>query len=414
VSLPEAPPTSLTADAPFWPRFHGPKGDNLSPETGLLKEWPGGGPKLLWKTAGIGHGYSSVTLAGGLIFTAGNIGEQSVVTALDLEGKIRWQSPCGEAWTPSDKYPGTRGTPTFDNGHLYFESPLGELVCLKAESGQKVWGLNILEQFDADNIRWALAESVLIDGDRVICCPGGRKGSVVALDKRTGSTVWASEYSGEPISYASPSLAECQGLRIVLTMSANAFLGVDADSGTLLWRFPHKTDWDINALMPIYHDGRVFISSGYRSGSVLLKISVSGRSASVEPVWESKDLDNHHGGVILLNGFLYGAAHSNNRGRWVCLEWESGKQIYAEKGVGKGSLTYGDGLLYTLSERRAVGLVAAKPETHRVVSQFTLPSGGEGPSWAHPVVCGGRLYLRHGETLFAYELRPGDASVNQH
>jgi len=388
---------------PFWPRFHGPKHDNISTETGLLKKWPDEGPELVWTAKGIGHGFSSVALAGGLIYIDGNLNDKTVVTALNTDGSVQWQTENGPAWTKS--HPGTRGTPTIDGDRLYHESPLGEVVCLNAKTGERIWGLNILKQFGAKNITWGLAESLLVDGNRVICCPGGPKASVVALDKQTGRTVWAAESTGDAAGYASATLAECQGLRMILTMTAKAFIGVAADTGRLLFRFEHITKYDVNATMPIYHDGHVFISSGYGSGSVLVKLKVDGDQAAVEQVWESKELDNHHGGVILLDGYLYGAAHSSNRGKWICLDWKTGELMYAEKGVGKGSATCADGMLYTLSERRDVGLVAAKPGGHEVISRFKMPSGGEGPSWAHPVVCGGRLYLRHSDQLCAYNLQ---------
>lgn len=388
--------------APYWPRFQGPKGDNLSADTGLVKQWPRGGPKLLWTAEGLGHGFASVTLAGGRIYTAGNKDGKTTITALDLEGKTFWQKENGEAWEGS--HPGTRGTPAIDGDRLYHESPLGDVVCLNAKTGEKIWGLNILKEFDAENIEWALAESLLIDGDRVICSPGGAKASVAALDKKTGQTVWTAKSTGTRTSYASPVLAECQGLRILFTMNSKAFLAVNADNGDLLFTVPHETRYDVNATSPIYHDGHVFICSGYGSGGAMFKLKVDGRKASVEQVWESKELDNHHGGVILLDGFLYGAAQEKNHSGWVCLDWKTGKKMYANKGVGKGSLTYADGMFYTLSEQRDMGLVPATPEEHKVVSKFKIPSGGEGPSWAHPVVCGGRLYVRHSDQLFAYDV----------
>lgn len=396
---------AVPAGAPFWPRFHGPKGDNLSTETGLLKNWPKEGPRLLWTAKGLGHGYASVSLAGGLLYTSGNKDDKTMVTALDLDGKTVWQKDNGEGWSGS--YPGTRGTPTLDGDRLYHESPLGEVACLDAKTGEKVWSVNILKEFDGKNIQWALAESVLIDGDHVICCPGGSKGSVAALDKKTGKTVWAAKSTGTPTSYASPVLAECSGLRAVFNMNSKAFLGVNADNGDLLFTSPHETRYDVNATSPIYHDGHLFVCSGYGSGAAMYAVKVEGRKASVDQVWESKDLDNHHGGVILLNGYLYGAAHERNRGAWTCLEWKTGKKMYAERGVGKGSLTYADGMLYTLSEQRDMGLVEATPKGHEVISKFKVPSGGEGPSWAHPVVCGGRLYVRHSDQLYAYDVRAG-------
>jgi outer membrane protein assembly factor BamB len=389
-------------DGPSWTRFHGPNHDNKSMDTGLLKQWPEGGPERLWTASGLGHGFSSVTIANGRIFVSGNIDDRSVVSALDsATGQILWQTPNGKAWM--DPHPGTRGTPTVDGNRLYDESPFGELICLNASSGKKIWRRNILDDFEGENICWGLSESVLIDGDRVICCPGG-KTSMVALDKRNGKVVWRAPSIGEGPGYATPTLAEYQGLRIILTLSLKSMIGVNADTGELLWQVQHETYSDENVFQPLYHEGHVFVST-VKTGSVKWKINVNGRSASVEEVWRSDEMDNHHGHVILLDGFLYGSSCIRNRGKWICLDWNTGEMKYAVKGVGKTAHTYADGMLYTLNKDRVVSLVKPTPTAPEIVSRFELPSQGEGPSWAHPVVCGRRLYLRHGEYLYAYDVR---------
>ncbi len=387
--------------APFWPAFQGPQGDNISTETGLLQQWPEEGPPLLWTAEGIGEGYASVSLANGLIYTAGNLDDKTVVTAFGLDGEVRWQAPAGNAWTGS--YPGTRSTPTIDGDRLYYQNPLGELSCLKAATGEPIWQVNVLERFGAKNIQWALAESNLIDGNRVISTPCGPKTAIVALDKMTGETVWQSESAdGDAAGYATATLAEYQGKRLLFNMTAKAVVCVDADSGHLYWRFPHETKYDVNATKPIFHDGQLFVTSGYGTGSQLLRVKVDGDQVDVENVWKNGDLDNHHGGVILLDGYLYG---SDSRRAWICLDWKDGRTVYSERGVGKGSLTYADGMLYTLSENGQMGLMPATPEASELAGQFKLPAGGQGKSWAYPVVCDGRLYLRHGDFLYCYNVR---------
>lgn len=386
-----------------WPVFHGPDGSNKSPDTGLLKEWPEGGPKLIWQAEGLGEGFSSVTVANGMVYTAGNKDEKTIVTALDMAGKPVWQAANGGAWTKD--HPGTRSTPTIDGDRLYHESPIGNLICLNAKTGEEVWSLNILKEFEGENIIWALAESPIIDGDRLICCPFGKKASVVALDKMTGKVVWAAEGTGDKAGYGTPVLVEYGGLRMVLTMNQKAVVGVDAESGTLLFRFPHETKYDVNALIPLFHEGQVFVSSGYGAGSQLIKLSVNGKNVSAEQVWENKKFDNHHGGVILVDGYIYG---TNFRGQWMCLDWKSGEVKWTDKGIGKGSLTYADGLLYGFNERendRTVGLIKPSPDGYELISQFQIPEGGKGNSWAHPVVIGGRLYVRHGDFLFVFDVK---------
>ena len=392
-----------TGEGPFWPQFHGPNRDNRSSDTGLLKTWPQGGPKLLFTADGLGHGFASLSIADGMIYTSGNIEGRTVVTAMDPKGQILWQFDNGRSW--EEPAGGARGTPTWADGHLYHESPHGDVVCLDAKTGQKLWGLNILEKFNSKNIIWALSESLLLDGDRVICKPGGPETALVALDRRSGEIVWKSPSAeGDLAGYASSRIAECGGLRIILTLTAKALIGVDADSGELLFRYGRETPFDENITMPIYHDGHVFISTR-TVGSELLKINVDGKRASLAPVWKSEQLDNQHGGVILLDGHLYGSCHMNNNARWVCLEWLTGRQLWAEHPRNKGSLTYADGMLYTMNERGRVTLVPAVPKAYSVAGEFSIPEGGEGPTWAHPVVCDGRLYIRHGDYLYVYDVR---------
>jgi len=390
------------AQGPFWPQFHGPNRDNLSTEKGLLKKWPKGGPTLLWTAKGLGNGYSSVSIASGMIYTAGNIEKDTVITALYLDGNIVWQVKNGKAWT-RDR-PGTRGTPTIDGDRLFHQSPLGNVLCLQAKTGKKIWGLNTIDKFKSKTATWALAESLLVDGNNLICCPGGPQTCMVALDKNTREVVWKAPSTSELAGYASPTLAEYQGLRIIITLTSKGIIGVNADTGELLWHVKHVSYADENVMMPIYNDGHVFIST-LMAGSVKWKINVKDGKASLEEIWRSKELDNHHGGVLLLNGNLYGTSTFRNGNLWVCLDWETGKNKFMDKGVGKGSLTYADGMLYTLSENGVMGLVRPTPAGHELVSSFKIPEGGKGNSWAHPVVCGGRLYIRHGEFLYAYNLR---------
>lgn len=391
------------AEEPSWPQFHGPNRDNISTETGLLNEWPQRGPKLLWTAGGLGEGFASLSIASGMIYTAGNIADDTVITAMGMDGKTLWQVNNGKAW--HNPVPGARGTPTIDGDRLYHESPFGDVVCLDARTGEKIWGVNILDEFHSRPNQWALAESLLIDGDRVICRPGGPEASFVAFDKRTGQVVWTTPTTGDLAGYSSTVLAEFQGLRILLALASQSLVGANADGGKLLFRFEHKTPFDENIGTPIYHDGQVFISTR-TTGSVLLRLAVDGPRASVKEVWRNTDLDNQHGGVVLVDGHLYGSSHVNTGGKWICVEWKTGRTKFVEEGIGaKGSVTCADGMLYAMDEHGTVGLVRPNPSAYEIISQFNIPKGGRGPTWAHPVVCGGRLYVRHGEFLYAYAVR---------
>lgn len=386
----------------FWPQFHGPRRDNISDATGLARSWPEGGPVLLWSISGLGHGFSTVAIARGRILTAGDREDRTVITCMDMEGRILWQAENGPAWL--GPVPGSRGTPTIDGALVYHQNAHGDLACFELETGRKIWHLNVLAEFGAENIEWALAESPLIDGPRVISCPGGPNTAVVALDKRTGQLVWKSPSAGDKAGYCSPILAEWQGLRIIMVLTAKAFIGVNADDGDLLWRFPHETPFDENISSPIFHDGFVLISTR-TTGSVLLRVDVSGRKASVTPVWRNHDLDNQHGGVVLYRGYLFGASHVNQQGKWICVDWKTGQTQFMNRDIGKGTLTLADGMFFLMSETGEVAIAPASPHGWEILGRFKAPRGGSGPYWAHLVVCDGRLYLRHSDRLFVYDVR---------
>ncbi|MBN1418682.1 MAG: PQQ-binding-like beta-propeller repeat protein [Planctomycetes bacterium] len=384
-----------------WPQFHGPRRDNKSDETGLLEEWPPEGPRLLWSVEGIGEGFSTVAIAGGLIYTTGNVGEDTVITALDLGGRRKWTAKNGSHYRRA--VPGTRGTPTIDGDRLYHENADGDVICLDAREGERIWSLNILETFHGRNITWALAESLLIDGDKVICTPGGKGAGVVALDKRTGKTVWICDETDDKPGYCSPIVVDHRGLRQIVTMLARSIVGIHAQTGKLLWRVDHVTPHDENITVPIYRDGCILVSTQY-TGSRMLRLHVDDQKASVQQVWLSEALDNQHGGIILVDGRVVGSCRQEQRGPWACLEFETGERLFAERGIGRGSLTYADGMLYMWNHEGTVALVRPTPRALEIVGRFEIPEGGSGPTWAHPVVCGGRLYLRRGDRLWVYDI----------
>ncbi len=262
-----------------WPQFHGPKRDNISAETGLMKSWPVGGPRLVWTAKGIGDGYSAVAAANGLLYTTGNIEDDTVITALDLNGEEKWKARNGPSY--KREQPGTRGIPTIEGGRLYHMNADGDVACLNAKTGGNIWSLNVLEKFEGRNIRWGLAESLLIDGNNLVCSPGGERAGMVALDKRTGETVWICEEIGDFPGYCSPIVFTCKGLRQIATLTARSVIGVEAVSGKLLWRMEHETPFDENINTPVYHDGHLFVCSR-TTGARLFRIHVDGRRASVQ------------------------------------------------------------------------------------------------------------------------------------
>ncbi len=402
----------VEAEVCNWPQFRGPRRDSLSGDTGLLKHWPEGGPGLSWKAGEIGDGFSSVSIVDGMIYTAGNIEGITVITALDMSGVILWQTKSGPAFMKS--HPGSRGTPTISEGKLYHLNGNGHVVCLEARTGEKIWSLNILEKFHGSNSEWALSESLLVDGDNVICCPGGEEVSMVALDKNTGAIVWTCAGLGDRAGYVSPILVDYMGLRQIITITSATAIGVAADTGELLWKYDHPVIYGSNISTPIYSDGHIVLFRTIGLGATMLKLNVSGDKCTVEKVWHTTELDNEHGGVVLVDGYLYGHADGNHKWRhWACLELKTGKTMYSVEGLpakASGTLTYADGMLYLLGEPGNVALVPADPNGFNMVSQFELPKDSKSTAWAHPVVCGGRLYLRRGDFLYAYDVSSGEAA----
>ena len=401
------PVVLLANDGGNWPCFHGPGRDSISSETGLMQTWPEAGPKLLWTTSGIGHGYSSVSIAADRIFTAGMIEKQTHVTALDLNGKQLWQKLNGQSWQASERqtwaiaYAGSRGTPTLDGNTVFHLSEMGRLAAFDVRTGQQRWDLDVLKTFNGGRPKYGLSESVMIHGDALICCPGGAEGYMAALDKKTGKTLWANTEIKDPVGYCSPIIADIEGVEQVISMSAERVFSIDTKNGRMLWDYPFSNARSNSATDVIVNKGRVYASSGYGGGSILLqpKRQANG-DFSVTAVWKSELLDNHHGGVLLLDGCLYGAGHES-RG-WFCLDFSTGAKRWQVPG--KGALTYADNRLYCLDERGTMTLAKATEEKWEDTGSFKLPRGGKGMYWAHPVVCGGRLYVRHSDRLYAYDL----------
>lgn len=392
-----------------WPRFHGPKIDNKSTDTDLLKEWPAGGPARLWEASGIGEGYSTVAIVGDRIHTTGEIDGDCVVTALDKAGNTIWTKTNGKAWDGS--YPGTRSTPTIVDGLLYHLSGIGNLVCLKADTGETVWSRNIFEGFDGRNITWGLAESPLVVGDKVICAPGGEEVSLAALDRMTGRTVWTCKGAGDRPGYASPILVDRDGLKQIVTVMSESVVGVRAADGKLLWQYPHKVYADENITTPLFLDGYVIVSGCVRKGTTSLELHVSDDECFVEMHWHNQTLDNKQGSIVLHDGRLYGYAETQaRRGPWVCVDFESGETVFQSAPLEStykyknGCLTYADGMFYLYADNG--NMVLAKPTDNgfEVTGRLIIEDPGERPTWAHPVVFDGRLYVRYGDTLGVYDV----------
>ncbi len=392
-----APHAQVTTD---WPQWRGPSRSAISPETGLLATWPAAGPSRVWAASNLGGGFGSIAVSRDRIYVQGMRANQSIVSALNrADGKLVWGKPVGRS---VDNYqgPGPRGTPTVDGDRLYVLTENGDLASLTQQDGTIVWQRNILRDFGGRNIGWLISESPLIDGNNVIVSPGGRAAGMVALDKMTGKTVWVSKELRDEASYSSPIIADVQGVRTIMSLTSGAGIGVRASDGKVMWRHPSVANGTANIATPVFSENRVFYTSDYGTGGALLALRAEKGEVRAQEVYFTRDMQNHHGGVIVVNGYLYGF----NNSILTCMEFATGKVMWRHRSVGKGSLAYADGHLYLLSENNVVGLAEATPAAYREKGRFTIPDQGW-PSWAHPVITGGRLYVRDQGILTAYNIK---------
>ena len=390
-------------DKSEWRSFHGLDRQNKSNETGLLNIWPATGPGLLWTISSLGEGYSSVAIEGGHLYTAGKIENQTYVFAYDLNGKLLWKKPNGEAWTVkvswASSYNGPRGTPTYDNGVVYHLSEAGKLTAYNSKTGDIIWSRELTKDFNAEIAEYGYTESVLVDGNNLFVRPAGQKGFQVCLNKMTGETIWTNTEIPGTNGYNSMIVKDFGGYRQVIGASSDCYYGIDTKTGKLIWKVDFQNQYKVNATDVVTFNEYILLTN-VGNGCMLVKLKSSGKSVTAEKVWAAALMDNYHGGVLFHNGYVYGAG--DNGRSWFCIDMLTGKQMW--KSPGNGSLTYADGMLYLYDEKGNMKLVKASPEKFEKTSEFKVPNGGLGPYWAHPVVCGGRLYLRHADKLFAYNI----------
>jgi len=384
-----------------WPDFHGPGRRNISPEKGLLKKWPEGGPRRLWTYSQCGRGYSGVVIADGMIFTAGDFGREEIIIALDMDGNMLWKAPNGDAWRGAS--PGSRSAPTYSDGVLYHMNPSGRLAAYEARSGKPIWDVDLKSRFDARYGIWALAEHVIVEGDKVLCMPGGPKGRVVALDKRTGKTIWANTQIEHSAAYCSGRVVTHGGVRQLITLTQRSVIGVNVENGALVWSAPWVPRSPQNSLTPVFRDGYVFVACGHSSGGTVMKIDSASRTAS--RVWYREDLDDCHSGAVLIDDRLYGTACRQGGAHFYCVDFLTGETVKLDETLGKVGVTYADGMIYAINHRGTMYLLAVTPDGFEAVSRFELKGKPHNSYLAHPVICGRRLYLRSGQDLYAYDVR---------
>jgi outer membrane protein assembly factor BamB len=406
--------TALHSAPGDWPQWRGPSRTGVSTETGLLKEWPEGGPKLLWTAKGIGNGFASIAITGNRIFTTSDRGGNQHVVCINADdGTEVWGTMIRKGGN------GARSTPTLDGDRLYVlgthGNQEGEIVCLNTKDGSEVWRRDFQKDFKGRmQSAWGYSESPLIDGDNVICTPGGNEATLVALNKKTGETVWKAPVPrGDAAAYASIVIAEIGGVRQYVQLLERGIVGVSAKDGKFLWRYDKVANGTANIPTAIVKDDLIFCSTGYGTGAALLQIvpdNKSGFKAVEKKFLPAKEFQNHHGGMVLVGDYIY-AGHGHNKGFPTCIEFKTGKVVWKKEwkeGAGPGdnsaAVVYADGNLYFRFETATMALIEATPQGYKLKGTFKIP-GGSQPSWAHPVIAGGKLYLRDQNKMFCYDVK---------
>ncbi|MDH4065813.1 MAG: PQQ-like beta-propeller repeat protein [Acidobacteriota bacterium] len=391
-------PQAQTPVPAEWSQWRGPNRDGISPETGLLEQWPSAGPPLVWQATGAGTAYSSFSTSGGRLYTLGARGNVEYVMAFDrATGQKLWETPNGRRFT-NEQGDGPRSTPTAEGDVVYAFGGTGELACLDAATGRRIWSLNAVQQFGGVAPYWGYSESPLIVGDRLVFNAGGRRASLVAVNKADGSVLW--QQPGDAAGYSSPMLLQTGSLQQVVFFTAARGLAVDPRDGRLLWSYDRASNRTANIATPIVRGNRVFFSSDYGTGAALLQVRAAGNLASAEEVYFTRDMRNHHASSVLVESHLYGF----NSSILTALDFDSGELAWRNRSVGKGSLISADGRLYLYGENGTVGLADASPTEYRERGRFRLQTGNA-PTWSHPIITTGLLILRDQDRVYAYNVR---------
>lgn len=389
-----------TAPEADWPQWRGPLRNGMSSETGFLKQWPASGPSVTWTIANLGEGYGSLAVKADRIYVQGTSGAASTIFCLNrADGKPIWSASLGPKVNES-RGNGPRGTPTLDGDRIYVLTENGDLACLRARDGSRVWSKNILKTYDGSNPGWLISESPLVDDNRLIVSPGGSGAGIVALDKLTGAEIWHTRELSDQAGYASCIAADIGGVHTIMNFTSRAAVGVRASDGKLMWRYTNVSNRTANCTTPVFADNKVFFSSAYDTGGALLNLSAQGGEVKAQEAYFTRDMMNHHGGMVLVNGYLYGFSNQ----MLTCLEFNTGKVMWKHRSVGKGSVAYADGMLYLLGEKQLAGLAEANPNAYVEKGRFPIKDLGR-ESWAHPVVVGGKLYIRNQNELTCYDVK---------
>ncbi len=378
-------------------QWRGPDRNGIYDEKGILRKWPENGPKLIWHFDGLGEGHTSAAVTSEGVFTNGMIDRKGYVFSFDHLGRLLWRSEYGPEWDLN--YEGTRSTPHIVGNRLYLMSGQGKLVCMDCSDGKIIWCVDLVKEYGARNITYGMAENLLSDGNILFCTPGGTDAGMIALDRNTGKLVWKCRINGERSAYCSPIIVRIRDKKIIITIMEKSICGINAATGSLLWTHKFENTYSVHPNIPVYMNGMLFCTAELGVGGMMLKMSDDG--SSVKEVWTSRMLDPVCGGVVALNGRLYGTGYRDHK--LTCLDWNTGKEIYAIRALAPGNIIANDGLLYVYSEKGKIGLVEPGASGFNIISTFNVPLGS-GPHWAHLVINNKRLYVRHNSALMVYDL----------
>jgi outer membrane protein assembly factor BamB len=378
--------------------WRGPNRDGHYPDVNLLKSWPANGPKMVWAYENLGQGFSSPVVVGDKIYVTGLEGDNGYVYVLSDMGVFQRKFLYGKDFSSS--YPGARSTPVIVGNLLYMATGHGELVCVDIISGQRKWSKDLFKDFDGKNLRWGFTENMVLDGDVIYVSPGGKRHNIVALNRNTGDVIWSSPAKGTLSSYGSPLLINHGGKKILVAHMTDHVVGINAANGNMLWSHPFTNRWSVHPNTPIFHNGELYVLSGYGTGGVKLRLSADG--SGISKVWENDRLDPKTGGAVLLDGFVYGSGDRNRR--WFGVNWTTGDVASESRDIDTGTVIAADGMLYAYTERGELALLKPDRGNLSVTGQTRIELGSD-QHWAHLVINNGILYVRHGNALMAYDIR---------
>ena len=390
--------TLVTAKAQEPTTWRGPGSTGNYPESGLLKSWPSNGPEMVWHFDDLGDGFSSPVFANGKIYLSGAVDNKGYIYALNPEGKLEWKATYGEEWV--ENYQGSRGTPSVVGDMLYMYSGNGVVTCLNATNGTLNWKVDVMKDLSGENITWGVTETLVIDGNKVFVTAGGKTNNVVALNRLNGQVIWSSQGMGEKPAYCTPLLVKFPTRKLLVTMTAKHIIGLDAETGAMLWSHEHINQWDVQANTPLFYQNALFCFSGYGQGGVKLDLNADG--SQVTKAWFSKKMDSRIGGAVVVDGYIYGSG--DNARDWQCIDWKTGEQKCASQAIGKGNIISADGMLFCYSEKGELALIPASPLGFNITGKARVELGS-GQHWAHLVINNSLLFVRHGKSLIAYKIK---------